>query len=260
MNRILFEASQRADDGTVVLQGAEAHHIVTVLKAVPGNLLRLGEVDGLRYDEAEVLEVRAAEGVVRVRPGAGRPPLRRAPCDLLLALPRPQCLRRLLPQLAMFGVGRVYLTAGKKVEKAYWGSTFLKPELMRPLLLEGLMQAGDTLLPEVRLVRRLKPLVEDELPARYEARRCWFAHPDTPGDVRSAEAVPAVAPLMADDDVRAALAAPSASPGLLAIGPEGGWSPYEVQMFSTLGFRRVSLGDRIFRTDTAVVSLLARFG
>ena len=72
MNRILFEASQRADDGTVTLQGAEAHHIVTVLKAVPGNLLRLGEVDGLRYDEAEVLEVRAAEGVVRVRPGAGR--------------------------------------------------------------------------------------------------------------------------------------------------------------------------------------------
>jgi RsmE family RNA methyltransferase len=45
---------------------------------------------------------------------------------------------------------------------------------------------------------------------------------------------------------------------VLAIGPEGGWTDDEVARLEAHGFRRMSLGPRILRTDTATIALLAR--
>ena len=44
---------------------------------------------------------------------------------------------------------------------------------------------------------------------------------------------------------------------LLALGPEGGWSDYERDLFERHGFVGVGLGPRILRSDTAVIALLA---
>ena len=46
---------------------------------------------------------------------------------------------------------------------------------------------------------------------------------------------------------------------LLAVGPEGGWTDDEVDLLESRGFSRYSLGERILRTDTALVALLSRF-
>ena len=238
MNRILFEPEE-AEGGEVVLTGDRARHVREVLRAAPGARLRLGEIGGPRHDAAELLSV--GPDACRVRLGPPSPPLPRAPVDLLLALPRPKCLRRLWPQLGALGPGRVYLTAAEKVEKDYWGSTFLRPEVRRALLLDGLAQAGDTRLPEVEVHRRLKPLVQDALPARYAPGRRLLAHPAADG---AGEGAPPGA------------GAPEA-PLLVAVGPEGGWSDFELRLFEEAGFRRLSLGPRILRTDTAVVALLA---
>ena len=45
---------------------------------------------------------------------------------------------------------------------------------------------------------------------------------------------------------------------LLAVGPEGGWVDYEVGKFAEQSFVPVSMGERILRTDAAVVALLAQ--
>lgn len=240
MNRILFEPEE-AEGGEVVLTGERARHVRDVLRVAPGARLRLGEIGGARHDAAKLLSVGPDE--CRVRLGPSLPPLPRAPVDLLLALPRPKCLRRLWPQLGALGPGRIFLTAAEKVEKDYWGSTFLRPEVYRPLLLDGLAQAGDTRLPEIELHRRLKPLVQDVLAARYEPARRLLAHPPEPdGAGEGGRPLPAPDP---------------AAPTLVAVGPEGGWSDFELRLFEDAGFRRISLGPRILRTDTAVVALLA---
>ena len=233
MNRVLFEPDERIAPDEVVVRGERARHVALVLKAAPGARFRAGEIGGPRHDEARLLAVSPEE--IRFEPGPARPPMPRAPLDLLLALPRPKCLRRLWPQLAALGPSRIYLAAAEKVEKAYWGSTFLDPAVYRPMLLDGLAQAGDTILPQVEIHRRLKPLVEDVLPVRYAPGARLLAHP-----AAAADATPA---------------APDGAPGLLAIGlgPEGGWSDYEVRLFEANGFVRVSFGERILRTDTAVV-------
>ena len=52
----------------------------------------------------------------------------------------------------------------------------------------------------------------------------------------------------------------AAGPRLLAVGPEGGWSDYELRMFAACGFETFGLGERTLRTDTACIALLAVFG
>ena len=44
----------------------------------------------------------------------------------------------------------------------------------------------------------------------------------------------------------------------LAIGPEGGFIPYEVKKLTFLGFTPIRLGERILSTETAVPALLSR--
>ena len=237
MNRILFDPAENRG-GEVRLAGPRAHHVRAVLRAQPGDTVRAGEIGGDRYDEARVVVSTPSECILRL--GEASPPLPRAAWDLLLALPRPKCLRRLWPQIAALGPERVYLTAAEKVEKDYWGCTLLRPDVYRPLLVDGLAQSGDTILPEVEVHRRLKPLVEDVLPRRYAEGRRLVAHPPRTGARNAAPDKP-----------------PAYGAGIVAVGPEGGWSDYELRMFEAAGFRRVSLGPRVLRTDTAVVALLS---
>ena len=42
----------------------------------------------------------------------------------------------------------------------------------------------------------------------------------------------------------------------LAIGPEGGWVPFEIELLASRGFRPVSLGPRVLRVETVVPLLV----
>jgi 16S rRNA (uracil1498-N3)-methyltransferase len=159
--------------------------------------------------------------------------------DLLLALPRPKVMRRLWAQLAALGVGRIILTNAARVERNYFDTHILAPECYRPLLIEGLQQSRDTRLPIVSVHRQLKVLVEDHLGASSAGERRLVANP---GSAMS---------------VTAAIGRAPAERVLLAIGPEGGWTDYEVALLEAHGFEAVGMGPRTLRTDTACIALLA---
>lgn len=235
MNRLLVWSHERDATGCVRLTGRRAEHVRTVLRAAEGDELRAGIIDGPGA-VARIVRLSDAHCDVEIRevPEVELPPPPTA--DLLLALPRPKFLKRILPQLATLGVRRLYLTAAKRVERFYFDTHLLKPEHYLPLVVEGLEQAMDTRMPEIHIVRPLRNFLRDELAPRYAAGHKLLAHPGP----RSA---PSVVP-------------PAGEPLLVAIGPEGGWTDEEVALFDGLGFTRFSLGDRILRTDMACVAVL----
>jgi len=238
MNRILFDESEWRSGELLRLDGDRARHIREVLRAEAGDVLKLGRVNGPRM-RGRVVAMSGGEVFLALEEEEGRPECPRV--DLLLALPRPKVLKRLLPQIAALGVGRLYLTNAARVERNYFDTHVLHADFLREALLEGLVQAGDTLLPEVRVIRELKPFLEDDVPELSLGMEKILFHP------RGAE----------DRGLREAAREERV---LAAIGPEGGWVPFELDLFGAAGFRRVSLSERILRSDTAVIGALALAG
>ena len=164
------------------------------------------------------------------------PPPPRPGLDLVLALPRPRVLRRVLRSVAALGVDRVALVNSWRVDKSYWQTPALDPAAVRHELVLGLEQARDTVLPEVTLEPLFKPFVEDRLPALVAGRRALVAHPGA----------------------AAALPGPAPEPTTLCVGPEGGWIPYEVDKLVEAGCAAVTLGPRVLVVEDALTACLAR--
>lgn len=229
MNVLLLEPDELRPDGTARLSDRRAAHVLEVLRAGRGDRIRAGVLGG-RLGEAAILS--AAPGEVVLRPALDRAPPPPAPVSLLLALPRPKILRRVLQATAAMGVKRLVLLGSYRVERSYFGSPHLAPDALRRELVLGLEQGVDTILPEVLVRRPFKPFVEDELERLFPERTRLLAHP--------AGAAPVEA--LAAEERRAAL----------AIGPEGGWTAYEAEELRRRGFHPFSLGPRVLRVDAAV--------
>jgi hypothetical protein len=156
---------------------------------------------------------------------------------LLMALPRPKVVRRLIR-----AAGRKWRRDGDflRMPPRWNGYILIRTGWHRneyePLMLEGLEQSGETHLPVIRVVRRLKPLVEDEL-----ARVGGHAAPAAPGRTSTR-------PLL--------LACGCRHPCWLRLGRRAGWTDYEVDLFRTHGFTCVTLGERVLRSDIAVHAML----
>lgn len=237
MNRILFYASELHSDGTIELVDQRAVHLIEVLKVAEGDVVRVGQLDGPVGRGVVCGKVAAGRVVLAVTfEGVAPEPW----VDLLLALPRPKVLKRLWPQLAALGVGRIVLLNAAKVERCYFGSHAVEPASYLPLLIEGLTQAGTTRLPEVLLRRRFRRFVEEELDDFAGVGVRLLAHP---GPISPLPPMQAGGPRP-----------------LLAVGPEGGWADYELDELRMRGFQPFSLGFRTLRTDTACIALLAVLG
>lgn len=251
MNLILIHPHEPDSAGRVHLGGERAEHIRRVLRATPGKSLKIGLLNGPR-GSGTVEEIRSQEVVLYCEFEEKIPP--RPSVDLLLALPRPKVMKRLWAQLAALGVGRIILTNAEKVERYYFDSHVLEPDFYTARLIEGLQQAGDTILPDVTLVKTLKPFLENEKFPSIGKK--LLADPSgTQNIFQTLETVDATfagviawAPRFQGLEKRV----------LLAVGPEGGWTPYELELFAAHGFQMFNAGPRILRTDTVCVALLAQ--
>jgi len=237
MNLILLHPTE-ITDGLVRLADRRARHLAKVLHAKPGDTLRVGLLNGL-LGSGLVREISREHAVLEVAFSNQPPPPSRL--ALILALPRPIMLNRVLSQVASLGLKRIFLVNANRVEKSFFSATALEQKALEERLRLGLEQGVDTILPEITIHPRFRPFVEDLLPGLA---------PDFPTR------------LLAHPDATASFAgqfSPAPVGGvLLAIGPEGGWVDFEVSQFHHQGFRNFSLGPRILRVDTAVPALISR--
>ncbi len=233
MNLLLLEDADFVAADRAVLSGRRLKHLHEVHGAESGDTLRVGRLGG-QMGRGTLLTLDAQHAELQVE--LDQPPPAKLPLTLILALPRPKMLKRTLQTIAAMGVPRLVLLNSYRVEKSFWQTPFLTEEAIREQLILGLEQARDTVLPEVLIEKRFKPFVEDRLPQIAAGTLGLVGHPgDFPACPRNVE-----------------------QPVTLAIGPEGGWIPYEVEKLQEAGLQPVQLGERILRVETAVPALLAR--
>ena len=243
MNRILFEPDEVCD-GRATFSDVRAEHVLTVLHGTEGQTLKTGVLDGpvgtsvIERIEGNAVTVRCTHETPSLQPWL----------DLILAPPRPRAMKRLLPQLASLGVRRIVLVGAEKVEKAFWGAQLLKEEVYRPLLVDGLQQAGTTIVPTIETFKNFNRFLRFNLDSHYGGQ--------TLSRGSGALAASADGLIMGSSDK--SVASPSVVFPVLAVGPEGGWTEEEVGMLEEKGFARMSLGPRILRTDTALIALISR--
>jgi RsmE family RNA methyltransferase len=233
VNLLLLEDADFISADRVVLRDRRLKHMQEVHRSEVGDSLRVGRVGGL-IGSAALLRLEPREAELSV--AFDREPPAKLPLTLVLALPRPKMLRRVFQTIATMGVPKVILVNSYRVEKSFWQTPFLEPAAIREQLILGLEQARDSVLPEIVIEKRFKPFVEDRLPAITDGTLGLVGHPgDFPACPRAVE-----------------------QPVTLAIGPEGGWIPYEVELLRASGLNPVQLGERILRVETAVTALLSR--
>lgn len=234
MNLLLFSGADRLDENTIRVRDHRLTHLQKVTRSKVGDHLRVGELSGLTgngeltriSDESAELQVTLSDS-----------PPQKLPLTIILALPRPKMLRRILRSVAEMGVAELHLINSYRVEKSYWQTPVLDPACIEKYLIAGLEQARDTILPEVKCHNRFKPFAQDTLPVLCKGRDALLLHP---GDYP---------------------ACPNALGGesLLVIGPEGGFIPFEVELLQGAGCRPVCLGRRILRVENALNAAVGRF-
>ncbi len=235
MNLIILQTEDFIGPGLARLTGRRLEHLRDVLRATPGKCCKVGLLNG-RRGSGELLRcsAEAAELAVTLNSPPPAPPA----CKLVIALPRPQTLKKVLHAGITIGVKEFHFIHCFKVEKSYWSSPRLQPEALSDDILAALEQSGDTLTPAIAFHRSFKPFVEDALPAILAGTTALVAHPYT------------------DNRCPGGLEGPVS----LVLGPEGGFTDYEVDRLTAAGCRPVRLGARILRTEVALPVLLGRLG
>lgn len=236
MNLILIRDDEWQGEDRAILRGARARHVREVLGAEPGRSLRVGKPND-RLGVGIVRSIGPDEVVLEIGLEGSAPP--RPNIDLLLAMPRPKVLTRILEHVAAFGVRRIVLMRTWRVDKSYLTSDLLLAGGCLPHLWAGLEQGVDTWIPEVHIQPLFRPFVEDELDGFLGHGDRFLLHPGSKLGFEGA-------------------ALSSGRPLALAIGPEGGFIDFEVQLLGERGFRAIELGPRILRVEAACTAALAQ--
>ena len=232
MNIVLLEAEQTQSEFWKIDNPRQIQHLSQHVQLNAGDTLKVGIRNGQRY-LTEVVTI--SEQHILLRPIQVEAVPAKLPVHLILALPRPKVLRRMVMDAVTLGVQRISLIHSYRVDKSYWQSPFLQH--LDDYVTLGLEQAGDTIEPEIQLYKRFKPFVEDVLPTFISDQKpAYVAHP------------------YAEQQMPHAIQHSCC----LIVGPEGGFIPYEVDLLKKNGCQARRLGNRILRTETAVSHILGR--
>lgn len=227
MNLIILFKEDFISEDVVRLEGRRFEHVLSVHRAEVEQSLRVGLLNG-KIGSGIITEM--GDNHIQMKVNLDQEPPKPLESQLILAMPRPKVFARILQTVTALGVKKIYVIKTWRVQKSYWNSPVLSEEKLREHMILGLEQAKDTILPEVRIVKLFKPFVEDEIESIIKDTTALVAHP------------------IADMDCPYNIQKPTT----IAIGPEGGFIQYEVDMLKKHGFNVVGFGNRILKVETAV--------
>ncbi len=240
MNLIILHKEDAVSGNSYSIADHRAEHIRTVIKPVSGDTLNVGLLNG--PTGTAIVESIDDDQVTLTCTWL---PLRHSQptIDLICALPRPQTLKKILASAAAMGIHRIHLVNAERVKPRYFKSSLLHYEKYKRFLLEGLSQGKRTKMPEIHIYKDFDKFFNETL-----------------GELENQEEKPAIR-LLPDPETSILLNSIElvrTNRIILAIGPEGGWIPPELDLINGLGFHKFSLGRWILRVENAVVAALSQ--
>ena len=249
-NCVFYKNDKSINGGFVFYKNDERYlHIKKVLHLKEGDVFKAGIING-KIGEALISHLSEEKIVFSFCPNtpdknldntdAGKiesKPLPLPPIKIILGFPRPIQLRRILRDAASLGFAEIILCGTELGERSYLKSNLSNPEEIKKYLLDGISQAGQTLLPEFSFCSSVKEALKDLKAASFKGSKVLLDIGDFPSL--------STFRMIKGESV------------LIAIGSERGWTQNEREAFFSEGFISYSMGKRILRTETALTSALS---
>jgi 16S rRNA (uracil1498-N3)-methyltransferase len=249
LTRVFVEGELQS--GSVVeLPRETGAHLAKVLRARSGDEVVLFNGDGREFTGA-VEKVQGSR--VSASIGAARTIDRESPFQLTLVqcVPRGDRMDFIVQKATELGVARIIpVLSRRSVVRLDEGQAASKQLHWRAVAVSACEQCGRNRLPSVAAPQPLLTYL-GALAQANESLRLVLEPERARRTERGAQSID-IASLQ------------SASLAEIAIGPEGGFAPEELEAFDLSSFSRLGLGPRVLRTETAaiaaIVVLQARFG
>jgi len=220
----LYVPGPLAAGAELVLSEAQSHYLANVMRAGPGDSLRV--FDGASGEwRARVTKV-SRKAVALTLTAQTRPQAPEPDAWLCFAL-----LKRAKTDMVVEKATELGVSVIQPVITARTNADHVNLDRLRAIAIEAAEQCERLAVPEIR-----PPLALPKLIAQWPARPLFVA----------------------DERRTSALLGPAAEPSALLIGPEGGFTEAELEAIArTPQVSRVSLGARILRAETAAIAGLA---
>lgn len=241
MNIIILFESDKQDNGLYHLSDYRAEHIRSILKSQINDRLEIGILNG-QQGTASVQSITENE-IILSDVQLEETLQNNITIDIIVALPRPQTVKKVLFISAMMGVRNIFFIRSNRVEKSFFHSPLLEEKNYNRFLIDGLQQGKKTLLPMVSIHDKFKPFMQDSLRLFYKERQ---------------EQPLMLLPELEISDTLLDVYDKKNKHVLVAIGPEGGWVPFETEMMTSLGFHKFKLGGWTLRVEYALTACLAQ--
>ncbi len=236
------------NDDTAALHGDQARHLSRVLRAQPGMefdvvagghawLARVASIDRDSVQFTLLRELNSAPG---------------SPVTLLLSIFKFDRMEWAIEKSVELGASRIVPVLTERTEKHLAQAANKRVERWRRIALEAAKQSRRSDLPEIADPARLSKLLASSEPTETAGQPAEEAAP-APLRILLSE-VEEDQPLLRILEQKITAAH---SEVLLAIGPEGGWTPAELALFTSAGWHSATLGPRILRVETATTAALA---
>jgi RsmE family RNA methyltransferase len=232
MNHLLFFPEDKISDNEIQISDHRKDHLLEVLKLKNGDRIKVGEWEGKTGSGT----VKSIGENVHIEFKLSKNPPEKIPLHVIIGLCRPKVLSRLITDLTTYGVEKIDIIRTWYGDKGYWNNDLFTEKGLRTVIAKGLEQAMDTIPPVIKLVKRFGPYSNDILPTYSDNSRCYIAQPNSENELGMSKNERSV----------------------IAIGPERGFTPYEVKQFIKAGFEPVNLGNRILRTESAAHFAVSR--
>ncbi len=217
---------------TATLTGDQAVHLSRVLRATPGQVYDI-VANGFLH-RAEIISVNEEEVLFTLHEELESDAA--LPLHLLLAVFKFDHMEWAIEKATELGIAKITPILARRTEKHLAQSALKRSERWRRIALEASKQSRRTSIPEIANPIPLKQSLEQET--------------TTPTRILLSETEQSTT-------LSAALSAAQSSETALAIGPEGGWTPEEISLFTQHDWQPVTLGPRILRAETAAIAAIA---